>query len=86
MNKLIKKTFLLNFKLIPKHSLSSLRICLAQEVILHLEFIKWYSAVLCLVSQPCLTLCDPMDFSPPGSSVLGDSPGKNIGMGCHALF
>ena len=21
--------------------------------------------------QPCLTLCDPMDCSPPGSSVLG---------------
>ena len=23
--------------------------------------------------QSCLTLCDPMDFSPPGSSVLGFS-------------
>ena len=34
--------------------------------------------------QPCLTLCDPMDFSLPGSSVHGDSPGKNIGSGCHA--
>ena len=22
----------------------------------------------CLVTQPCLTLCDPMDCSPPGSS------------------
>ena len=27
-----------------------------------------------------------MDCSPPGSSVLGDSPGKNIGVGCHALL
>ena len=27
--------------------------------------------------QSCLTLCDPMDCSPPGSSVHGDSPGKN---------
>ena len=27
-----------------------------------------------------------MDFSPPGSSVHGDSPGKNTGEGCHALF
>ena len=26
-----------------------------------------------------------MDCSPPGSSVHGDSPGKN-GMGCHALL
>ena len=27
-------------------------------------------AVLCLVAQLCLTLCDPMYCSPPGSSVL----------------
>ena len=27
--------------------------------------------VLCLVTQPCLTLCDPMDCSPPGPSVHG---------------
>ena len=27
-----------------------------------------------------------MDFSPPGSSVCGDSPGKDTGVGCHALF
>ena len=43
-------------------------------------------AVLCLVAQSCLTLCDPMDCSPTGSSVLGDSPGQNIGVGCHALL
>ena len=36
--------------------------------------------------QSCLTLCDPMDYSPPGSSVRGDSPGKNTGVGCHALL
>ena len=28
----------------------------------------------------------PMDCSPPGSSVHGDSPGKNTGVGCHALL
>ena len=27
-----------------------------------------------------------MDCSPPGCSVHGDSPGKNIGVGCHALL
>ena len=27
-----------------------------------------------------------MDCSPPGSSVHGDSPGKNTGVGCHALL
>ena len=36
--------------------------------------------------QLCPTLCDPMACSPPGSSVHGDSPGKNTGMGCHALL
>ena len=36
--------------------------------------------------QSHLTLCDPMDGSPPGSSVHGDSPGKNTGVGCHFLF
>ena len=43
-------------------------------------------AVLCLVTQSCPTLCDSMDCSTPGSSVLGDSPGKNTGVGCHALL
>ena len=48
--------------------------------------INRHCAVLCLVAQSCLTLCDPMDCSPPGSSVHGDSPGKNTGVGCHALL
>ena len=26
---------------------------------------------MCLVAQLCLTLCDPLDYSPPGSSVHG---------------
>ena len=44
------------------------------------------TAVLCLVTQSCLTLCDPMVCSPPGSSVPGDSPDKNTRVGCHALL
>ena len=36
--------------------------------------------------QSCLTLCDPMDYSPPGTSVHGDSQGKNTRMGFHALL
>ena len=36
--------------------------------------------------QLCPTLCDSMDCSPPGSSDRGDSPGKNTGVGCHALL
>ena len=39
-----------------------------------------------VVAQSCLTLCDPMDYSLPGSSVHEDSPGKNTGVGCHALL
>ena len=38
---------------------------------------KLGGSVLCLVTQSCLTLCDPLDFSLPDSSVHGDSPGKN---------
>ena len=40
----------------------------------------------CLVAQLCLTLCNLMDWSSPGSSVHGDSPGNNTGVGCHALL
>ena len=42
--------------------------------------------VLCLVAQSCPTLCDPTDWSPPSSSVHGDSPGKNTRVGCHAFL
>ena len=41
---------------------------------------------VCLVTQSCLTLCDPMDCRLPDTSVLGDSPGKITGVGCHALL
>ena len=30
--------------------------------------------------------CNPMDCSPPVSAVHVDSPGKNIGVGCHSLL
>ena len=39
----------------------------------------------CLVAQ-WDPMCNPLDYSLPGSSVHGDSPGKNTGMDCHALF
>ena len=42
--------------------------------------------IVCLVTQLYPTFCNPMDGSPPGSSVHGDSPGKNTGVGCHALL
>ena len=33
--------------------------------------------------QSCPTLCNPMDCSLPASSVHGNSPGSNTGVGCH---
>ena len=45
-----------------------------------------YISVLCLVARLCLTLCNPMDYSPLGSPVRGDFPGKNTRVGCHALL
>ena len=36
--------------------------------------------------QLYLTLCEPVDCSPPGSSVLVNFPGKNTGVGSHALL
>ena len=50
------------------------------------DFSKRFLALLCLVAQSCPTLCNPMDCSPPGTSVHGASPGKNDGEGCHALL
>ena len=38
------------------------------------------------VVQSCPTLSDPMDCSPPGSSVHGIFPGKSTGVGCHCLL
>ena len=35
--------------------------------------------------QSCPTLCNPMDCGPPGSCPW-DTPGKNTGVGCLALF
>ena len=45
-----------------------------------------YIHVLCWVTQWCLTLCDPIDCSLRGSSLHGDSPSKNTGVGCQTLL
>ena len=53
---------------------------------------EWFSLLLgyevsaCTLAHLYPTLCDPMDCSPPGSSVHGDSPGKNTGVGGHVLL
>ena len=49
-------------------------------------YISLYACLHAKSLQSCLTLCDPMAYSLPGSSVHGDSPGKNTGVGCHVLL
>ena len=44
------------------------------------------AALLCLIAQLCLTLCDPMDCSPPGSLVHGDCSCKNTEVGSLSLL
>ena len=39
-----------------------------------------------MLLQSCPILFNPMDCSLPDSSVHGDSPGKNTGVGCHLLL
>ena len=48
--------------------------------------IIYYLYMLLISAQLCPTLCNPMDCSPPGSSVHGIFPGKNTGVGCHFLL
>ena len=55
------------------------------KVWVNLSFNRICMCVCVLVTPLCLTLCDPMDCSPPGSSPW-NSPGKNIGVGCHFLL
>ena len=59
-----------------------LKMCFFKKDLFQLQFL--ISVVLCLVAHSCVTLCDPMDCSPPGSSVK-DSVGKN-GVSYHALL
>ena len=51
------------------------------------------SAILCVCVCVCACVLShaqlfatPMDCNPPVSSVHGDSPGKNTGVGCHFLL
>ena len=44
--------------------------CIGRCILYHWIIIT-DAPVLCLVAQSCLTLCNPMHYSPPGSSVHG---------------
>ena len=41
-----------------------------------LRILQLYRCYCCLVTKLCLTICDPMDCSPPGSSVHGISQAR----------
>ena len=45
-----------------------------------------YMYVLCLAAQLYSSLCDPMVYSPPDSSVRVDSIGKNTGVGVYVCI
>ena len=49
-------------------------------------FIRYVHAYVLSPFQSYPTLCHAMDCSLPGFCVQGDSPGKNTGVGCHALL
>ena len=44
----------------------------SEAIIIHGDDFK-YEMCACMGVQSCLTLCDPTDYSPPGSSVHGIS-------------
>ena len=49
-------------------------------------FIPLHACMHTKLFQLCPTIYYTMDCSPAGSSVRGDSPGKNTGVGCHVLL
>ena len=55
------------------------------SILIHLKML-YYGMCCCVELLSWVwVFCDPMDHSPPSSSVCGDPPGKNTGVGCHAL-
>ena len=57
-----------DFVNIPQYLLKPLNI---SEMDLEGKFVNSHSEVKVKIAQSCLTLCDPMDCSPPGSAVHG---------------
>ena len=88
MSMLLSIHLLLSFTIThpcPNQQVHSLHLCLYSCPANRLIITIFHDS-MCLVAQSCLTLCDPMDCSPAGSSVHGNSPGKNTGVGCHAFL
>ena len=45
----------------------------------------WWAMACAKSLKSCLTLCNPVDCSPPGLCPW-NSPSRNTGVGCHALL
>ena len=58
---------------------------LSSFILLKKLFIFNWKIVKVLVHQSCSTLCNRMDCS-PSRSYPWNSPGRNTGVGCHALL
>ena len=64
-----------------------MRIYLWDFCSISLLYICPYATAAAKLLKSCLTLCESIDSSPPGSPVRPwDSPGKNSGVGCHFLL
>ena len=76
------REFLMTKNLAKKRNTTKMKnIILGKVTLLYALCCAYQSA-----TKSCPTLCNPMDSIPPSSSVHEDSPGKNTGMGCHALL
>ena len=58
----------------------------AMVILLRFNFFFFVYEMCAKSLQSCLTLCYPMDCSPTRLLCPWDSPGKNTGMGGHALL
>ena len=58
---------------------------IAHIILYFCKILIYVKFAVCVVAQSCLTLCNPMDRSPPDSCPW-DSPCKNTGVGCHFLL
>ena len=65
-----------DFQITMKISRSKYIINTFSDVHIISYFSSFCCSSCCLVTKSCLTLCDPMDYSPPGSSVHGISQAR----------
>ena len=62
----------------PSSKLAHRRTPKIQEWLNSPPHLHTHICVLCSVTQSCLTLCDPMNYIPPGSSVHGISQARRL--------